>query len=100
MRLADGWLVIRDNMKVPDGLIYDYSHSEKFENNFYAGTLYMNDADGTHFVFLSARSHRFFDANNKNPANLNYQVADNGVYDLYVPVNWMNSSKRNYPLTY
>ena len=87
-------------MKLPDGHIYDYSHSEKFENDYYAGTLYINNADGTHCFSINAPT--AYDENNEidNTANLNYQVADNGVYDLYVPINWMNDAKRSYAAHY
>ena len=39
LHLSDGWLVIRDNIKLPQGLVYDYSHSEKMDNNYYAGSI-------------------------------------------------------------
>ncbi len=96
--LSDGWLVIRDNMKVPQELVYDFSYSEKLENNFYEGTLFINDKAGTHYFYIGAPA--AYDENNEhdNAINLNYQIADNGVYDLYVPIEWMNDAKRSYPL--
>ncbi len=98
LNLIDGWLVIRDNMKVPQGLVYDYSHCEKMDNDYYEGTLFIKSPKGTNYFFIGAPA--AYDENNDhdNAINLNYQIAENGVYDLYVPIEWMNNSKRSYPL--
>ena len=54
---------------------------------------------------LQARNYFFigapaaYDENNQieDAINLNYQITDNGAYDLYVPISWMNDAKRSYP---
>ncbi len=108
LQLGDGWLVIRDNMKVPQGFIYDYTHSENISgpsdpslngaNNYYEGTLFINSPDGEGYFYIGAPA--AYDENNDhdNAINLNYRVTTNGVYDLYIPIAWMNNSKRSYPL--
>ena len=47
LQLTDGWLVISDNMKLPDGFVFDYSNSEKSSDGFYNGALCINNPSGT-----------------------------------------------------
>ncbi len=90
LQLGDGWLVVRDNIKLPDGFIYDYSYSEKKENDLYEGALCINDRSGMRYFVIGYPSAYDINGGADGKINLGYQTDNSGHYDLYVPTDWMN----------
>lgn len=98
LSLGDGWLVIRDNMKVPSDCIYDYSHCEKGGSDMYTGTLFINDKAGTPHFFIGAPAAYDENGQKDNVISLSYSLNNSNRFDLYVPIDWMSDANRSYPL--
>ena len=98
LHLSDGWLVIRDNMNVPKGLEYDYTYSEKQANGFYEGSVFLNNAEGVHYFLIASPAAIDENGEKDNTINLNYRIEEEGAFNIYVPITWLNDSQRSYPL--
>ncbi len=97
LKLSDGYLVIEDNMRIPQGFQYDYSYSEKTANG-YTGTVFINDPAGNRYFYIDKSA--AFDENNENDPKLElaYEISNSGAFHLYVPIDWMNNPSRSYPI--
>ncbi len=109
LKLRDGWLVVHDNVSLPKGFVYDYSYSDKKSRNdrdpsyggdgdSYEGMLSINNEAGVRYFLISSPA--AFDENKEtnNAITLRYNTNADGSYDMYVPIDWMNSAQRSYPL--
>jgi|GEM_PF-6890255 len=98
LQLNGGWLVMRQEVAIPDGLKADFSQSELAGGNKHAGAFAITGNNGTEF--FSFRKSFVHDANTSDEkyAEMPF-VMNTSTLDYFVDVNWLNQVSLQYPVT-
>jgi len=95
--LADGWLVLNQDIIVPEGLHADQSQTEITTGGKRSGYLYIKDSvDENYFYFKPAHA---FDSqeNYRNNIEMPYTLSGDRL-SYHVPVKWLNDPGTLYPV--
>jgi hypothetical protein len=96
--LTGGWLAVRQNVELPEGLNFNTNRASSAGHGFYTGILTVED-EAREKYFWFRKSHAF-DANRNYPnyVEMPFSLIRNHL-DYYVPVAWLNDSNTLYPVT-
>ncbi len=93
-----GWLVIEDDMGIPSGMAFSTSNAQLNSDGQWVGNIDLVDQNNP--VKFTINEGFADDNTSGNPqrAWLGYKVYQN-KFEIYLPVNWLGQSSRQYPVT-
>ncbi len=95
-----GWLIIKDKLEYGDNLKPNIPFTKQSENNFFDKEISLSDKAGNEHYSISRAF--AFDANNQGEKQnyyLNYELKEDHDLLIYIPLQWLNSDERIYPVT-
>ena len=96
LQLGNGWLVMRQQLSIPEGLHADLSGTLFFNENMRTGSFSISDPDNTeYFRFMKSNAHDF---SSVNYMEMPFVLDGNSLY-YFVPAGWLNEPALQYPVT-
>lgn len=91
-----GWLIIKDKLEYDNRLKPNVAN----DNSFFDSEINFSDAKGNEYYTIS-RALAFDDSRDRETSRqyLNYTFSENKELSIYIPLQWLNSDERVYPVT-